>query len=35
MSDEYWIVKRITFACICITQDFHGTATVWDSSDEV
>lgn len=34
MNGEYWMVKRIAFACICITQDFHGTATVWNSSDE-
>lgn len=34
MIEEYWFVKRNAYACVCISSDIHGTATIWDSSDE-
>lgn len=32
--DENYFVKRNAFACVCITNDFHGTAIVWDTEED-
>lgn len=34
MDEEYWSVKRNAYSVVCITPDFHGTTTVWDTSEE-
>lgn len=34
MSDEYWSVKRNAYAVVCITYDYHGTVTTWDTREE-
>ena len=33
-NEEYWSVKRCTYACVCITPDGHGSVTIWDASEE-
>ena len=34
MNDEYWSVKRSAYAVVCITVDYHGTVTVWNTMEE-
>lgn len=34
MSDKYWSVKRNAYAVVCVTYDYHGTVTVWDTLEE-
>ena len=34
MNDEYWSLKRSAYACVCITNDGHGSVTIWDNSEE-
>lgn len=34
MNEEYWFVKRFAYACVCITSDYNGSATVWNTSEE-
>lgn len=31
MSNEYWMVKRVCYTVVCITFDFHGTCTIWET----
>lgn len=32
--NDYWSIKRSAYAVVCITYDYHGTVTVWDTIKE-
>lgn len=34
MSDEYYSLKRVCYACVCITPEFNGSCTIWDTREE-
>ena len=34
MDDGYWEVKRFAYVCVCITSEYHGSVTVWNTSEE-
>lgn len=34
MSDEYYSLKRACYACVCITPEFYGSCTIWNTFEE-
>lgn len=34
MDEEYWSVKRFAYACVCISPDYHGSVTIWNTEEE-
>ena len=34
MNEEYWSLKRSAYACVCLTDDGHGSVTVWDTEED-
>lgn len=34
MCSEYYEVKRSAYGVVCITPDFHGSVTVWETLEE-
>lgn len=34
MNNDYYEVKRNAYAVVCITPDFHGSCTVWETREQ-
>lgn len=34
MSNEYYSLKRTCYACVCITPDYNGSCTIWNTYEE-
>lgn len=34
MDEEYWSVKRFAYACVCISPNYHGSVTIWNTEEE-
>lgn len=34
MDEEYYSVKRTAYACVCVATGVHGTATIYNTSEE-
>ena len=33
-NDEYYSLKRTCYACVCITQGYNGSCTIWNTYEE-